>query len=401
MATYSRAEAAKRSGLDPGYIDRLIELGIITPGAGDELTKGDLRRALMAQTLENAGIELERLGAGIRDGHLTLGFLDSPTFERFATLGDETFQGLSERTGLPLHLLVAIRQATGAATPDSHDRLREDELAIVPHVELQLALGFRPVSIERWLRVVGESLRRAAETESDAWRSDLMEPMVAAGATVPELAAFSASEENEHLDRLTDQALLALWHAQQVHSWTANIIGGFEQALTAAGMLTKRASPPAICFFDIAGYTRLTYERGDEAAAGLAAHLGRLVNRTSIEHGGRPVKWLGDGVMIHFREPGPGVMAALEMVEGVRSAGLPPAHVGLHAGPVLFQEGDYFGQTVNIASRIAEYARPGEVLVTQEVVDASGGAGATFTEIGPVELKGMSGAIRLHAARPG
>ena len=54
-------------------------------------------------------------------------------------------------------------------------------------------------------------------------------------------------------------------------------------------------------------------------------------------------------------------------------AGLPPAHVGLHAGPVIFQEGDYYGQTVNVASRIADYARPGEVIVSQEVVDASAG----------------------------
>jgi adenylate cyclase len=53
------------------------------------------------------------------------------------------------------------------------------------------------------------------------------------------------------------------------------------------------------------------------------------------------------------------VVAALELVDGVASAGLPPAHVGLHAGPVLFQQGDYYGRTVNLASRIAEYARPG------------------------------------------
>jgi adenylate cyclase len=110
------------------------------------------------------------------------------------------------------------------------------------------------------------------------------------------------------------------------------------------------------------------------------------------------VKWLGDGVMVYFRDPGPGVEAALEMVEGVLSAGLPPAHVGLHAGPVLSQQGDYFGQTVNLASRIAEYARPGEVLVSQDVVDASAGVEASFTEIGPVELKGVPGVVRLHAA---
>jgi adenylate cyclase len=85
------------------------------------------------------------------------------------------------------------------------------------------------------------------------------------------------------------------------------------------------------------------------------------------------------------------------MADGVTAAGLPPSHVGLHAGPVIFQGGDYYGQTVNVASRIAEYARPGEVLVSQEVVDAAAGA-AAFTDIGQVELKGVAGAMHLHAA---
>jgi adenylate cyclase len=127
--------------------------------------------------------------------------------------------------------------------------------------------------------------------------------------------------------------------------------------------------------------------------------LSALVQRTVVDHGGRPVKWLGDGVMVYFREAGPSVVAALDMVDGVADAGLPPAHVGLHAGPVLFQEGDYFGQTVNVASRIAEYARPGEVLVTQELADQTGDSGVAFSDIGPVELKGIAGPVRLLAAR--
>ena len=102
--------------------------------------------------------------------------------------------------------------------------------------------------------------------------------------------------------------------------------------------------------------------------------------------------------MFLFPQPGKGVLAALEMVAGVTEAGLPPAHVGLHAGPVIFQEGDYYGQTVNIAARIADYARPGEVLVSQAVVDASAGEAVTFREIGPVELKGVGGATHLYAA---
>jgi adenylate cyclase len=66
---------------------------------------------------------------------------------------------------------------------------------------------------------------------------------------------------------------------------------------------------------------------------------------------------------------------------------------------VLFQEGDYFGRTVNIASRIADYARPGEVVVSQEVVEATDDPSVRFTEIGPVELKGVAGPMRLHSAQ--
>ena len=110
------------------------------------------------------------------------------------------------------------------------------------------------------------------------------------------------------------------------------------------------------------------------------------------------MKWLGDGVMFYFREPAAAVLAALEMAEAVGRQGLPPAHVGIHVGPVVFQEGDYFGRTVNLAARIAEYARPGEVLVSQEVVDAADGRPMTFTEIGPVELKGVPGTLRLYTA---
>ena len=65
---------------------------------------------------------------------------------------------------------------------------------------------------------------------------------------------------------------------------------------------------------------------------------------------------------------------------------------------MVFQEGDYFGRTVNVAARIADYARPGEVLVTQEVVEAAAESPLSFDEIGPVTLKGVIGEPRLHTA---
>ena len=390
--------AAQRAGVPAEYVDSLISLGIIVPDTEDRLSVGDVRRAQMTQMLERAGISGKELAAGIARGVLTLGFLDAPVFERFATYSDETFQQVSDRTGVPLELLILVREASGAATPNADDRMREGELLVVPFIQAQTAIGFREVSTARWLRVTGDSLRRMAETESDAWRNDIMLPALDGRRSPEDLGAATSGPESQVLDATTDRALVALWHAQQVQAWTTNIVGGFEQQLTAAGMFSAPQRPPAICFLDITGYTRLTDQRGDDAAAELARTLSSLVQRAALEHGGRPVKWLGDGVMVYFGQPGAGVVGALEMVDGVTAAGLPPAHVGLHAGPVLFQEGDYFGQTVNVASRIAEYARPGEVLVTRDVVDAAGEAGVRFTDIGPVELKGLGGPVDLLAA---
>jgi adenylate cyclase len=165
-----------------------------------------------------------------------------------------------------------------------------------------------------------------------------------------------------------------------------------------AGIYSRLERLPAMCFLDITGYTRLTQERGDDVAVGLAKKVARLVERTSIRYGGKPVKWLGDGVMLYFDDPGPGVRAALETVEGLASAGLPHAHVGLHSGPVLYQEGDYFGQTVNLTARIADFARVDEVLVTQTVADASKEDGIAFVDVGDVELKGVSGTVHLLRA---
>jgi class 3 adenylate cyclase len=65
----------------------------------------------------------------------------------------------------------------------------------------------------------------------------------------------------------------------------------------------------------------------------------------------------------------------------------------------LFQEGDYFGATVNLSSRVADYARPGEVLVTRSVAEAAKEDGIGFHDIGPVDLKGVEGSVHLLRAQ--
>jgi adenylate cyclase len=296
-------------------------------------------------------------------------------------------------------LLSVVREAVGFAGPAPDDLVRDDELEVVPAIELQLASGFRPAAIERLLRVLGDSLRRIAETESDFWSTEVMRAMLDSGMSEGEMLDAQA-DLGTKMTPLMERALLGIYHGQQQHAWSQSSVEMVERALERAGVPSGPHGPPAMCFLDLTGYTRLAEERGDEAAADIATSVATLVRRTSAAHGGQPVKWLGDGVMFYFRHPGQGVLAALEMVDGIARQGLPPAHVGLHAGPVVFQAGDYFGRTVNGAARIADEARPGEVLVSQEVVDAAAGAPVTFKEIGSIELKGVSRPFRLHAASP-
>jgi adenylate cyclase len=397
VSGYSRQEVAQRAGVDPDYVDRLVELGILTPAAGDAFSAGDALRARWLQSFERAGVPLDGVAAAVRDGALSFSYLDVPAFDRFAGLSGTTFQELSSKTGIPLALLMVVREAVGFAAPRPEDQVHQNELSVVPVIELELAKGFHPVLIERWLRVWGDSLRRIAETETADWRNEVMAPLLASGLTEGEMLKAQANLASQ-MAPLNERALLAVYHGQQEQTWIRETVEHVEVALERAGLYRRLDRPPAMCFLDITGYTRLTEERGDEAAADLAARLAHLVRQSSQRHGGTPVKWLGDGVMFYFREPGDAVLAAVEMVKVVGSHGLPPAHVGIHAGPVVFQEGDYFGRTVNIAARIADYARPGEVLVSQEVVDAADGRPVTFTEIGPVELKGVPRTLRLYIA---
>ncbi|HKY46948.1 MAG TPA: adenylate/guanylate cyclase domain-containing protein [Acidimicrobiia bacterium] len=404
MERVSADQIAKAAGVEPSYVAGLIGEGILEPDEDGLLSERDVRRVRIVQTLEDAGLPLAGLGEAVRSGVVSLAFIDSPSYDRWGSFSETTFQSLSTDIGVPVELLTVIREAMGSAAPRSDDRVRVDEMLVVPMVQMQHQLGFRPEVIERALRVYGDSLRRVAETESDWWYSEVMMPILRsakAPAEVLKAVAATSEELSPALATVGDSAIMAVYHGQQTHAWIRNILEGFEAALAAAGIHSRLKRFPAMCFFDLTGYTRLTEERGDEAAAGLARNLASLVQRNSVQYGGKAVKFLGDGVMFHFPEPGKGVLAALDMVEAAVSVGLPPAHVGLHAGPVLFQEGDYFGRTVNISARIADYARPGEVLVSQEVVEGSGDVPVAYADIGHVELKGVSGPVHLYKARPG
>jgi DNA-binding transcriptional MerR regulator len=192
VSQYSRKEVAQRAGVDPDYVDRLVELGILTPGPGDAFSPGDALRARWVQSLERAGVPLEGMAAAVRDGALSFSFMDATAFDRFAGLSDTTFHQLSERTGIPMDLLKVVREAVGFAEPRSEDHVREDELSVVPAIEPQLSTGFRPAVIERWLRAWADSLRRGAETEADWRKTEVEQRLLEGGMTEAQMLEAQA-----------------------------------------------------------------------------------------------------------------------------------------------------------------------------------------------------------------
>jgi adenylate cyclase len=340
------------------------------------------------------------IAAAIRDGRLSFGFLEAAPDRRWAVRSARTYRQVSQETGVPLELLGGFLEAIGFARMAPDEPIREDELEVVPLLQLGLSSGFLDqVWSSRLGRGYAEGLRLIASVEKDVWQARFIAPVLASGAdqqTAREQAAQRAGDLN--VTPPIDRTLMAAYRRQQELAWIEQMVEEIETALEQAGGLGRPGRVPAMCFLDLVGYTRLTEEQGDQAAAELAGSLAVLVDRSSREHGGVPVKWLGDGVMVHFRDPAGAVLSALQMVEQFPAAGLPPAHVGVAAGPVVAQGGDYFGRTVNLAARIAAYASASRVLVSEPVVQRAPPRGVTFVELGPVPLEGIAHPVRLLEA---
>lgn len=162
---------------------------------------------------------------------------------------------------------------------------------------------------------------------------------------------------------------------------------------------TVATAAGAITFADIAGFTRFTREQGDEAALALLETFEMIV-RESLPADGRFVKSLGDGALTFVPDPNAALRASLvqqRRFAEVASADLPLwVRTGVHYGSPIARGDDLVGHDVNLASRIADQAVPGEVLATASVLAAGPLApGLRASEIGPVFVKGVDDAVRL------
>jgi adenylate cyclase len=126
-------------------------------------------------------------------------------------------------------------------------------------------------------------------------------------------------------------------------------------------------------FTDLVGYTALTEANGDDRAAELAIDFYRRVRGLLEQHGADEVKTIGDGMMLRASDPASAIRLGLGIVcELEEVPGYPPVRVGIHSGPAVERDGDWYGSTVNVAARLCAAAGGGQVLVSEITTDAAG-----------------------------
>jgi adenylate cyclase len=391
----SEADLADRSGSSVQRVVELERLGILVRQDDGRFSAKDVHRIRLMQAFEEAGIDLEVIARGIAAGKLgyeNVGLL-LPEPAAFST----SYEEIARESGRSSEAIRRFVREFGLAQSDSQMRLRDDDAAVLREL-LDVWAPADDGELARLARAYGQNIRRLVASDLEIAKRSVFARLRESGLEDADLRA-AAGKLGVRVVALGERMTLWLRSRHLEHEAISATVQGMEEYLQQLGEVAMdQRRPPAIAFLDLTGYTAHTEERGDEAGAELADRLAALVNEAAQPHGGHPVKWLGDGVMFHFPDATGAVRTGLDLVEQTPSAVDVRARVGVNAGRVIFRDGDYFGRTVNVASRIADYARPGEVLVSEEVTQQWHGEGVAFQPIGPVALKGLKDDVTLYSA---
>jgi len=389
-------ELADRSGVSRERIRELVDLGILQSENG-MFERRDVMRVRVVSQLESIGIEAEALATALASGHLTLGYLESAG--RRYPRSDLTFVEVAEEMGVTFPTLASIYMAFGLPRPEADEPVREEDLEAIRVLGILFAAGLDERDVIRMGRVWGDSTRRVAQYLPHYFHNTIEERFRRRG--LGDNEAFEAALREVGLRAGRSGEDLLGWLFRR-HSEVFAVEHQFEHVETALELAGVRRRPPrqmeTAVFADLTGYTQLTEESGDDVAAEVAVTFSQLASEMAVRYRGNVVKLLGDGVFLQFRDPDDAEMASLEMVESTDSRGLPAAHIGVNAGPMLYDEGDYFGRTVNIAARIASQAGSGQVYVGEPVVGIVSGNGFRLEEVGEFDLKGIATPVRVFRA---
>jgi adenylate cyclase len=383
------AEVARELDVSPDTLRRWAREGLV-PLPDDRWTPAALAHARIVARLRKRGHSLDEIRAASESGRLAYGFME----DLFPPRGEtRSLEEAAELSGLEPALVERIWTSVGFPAP-AGDEVSDDDLQLLRYIAAALGAGFPLVAFLQLVRVYGQALARIADAEVRLFHLYVHEPLIQDG--VPNL---EMAEEMEGLAReLLPLASPIMDHVHQrylQHFLDQDIVGHMELEVETGRDLDLGRVRVAIAFADLAGYTRLTEEAGEEEAVDIIERFVEAVQDT-LPDDARVIKTIGDEVMI----VGSDASAVLDWAVGFQQLQneRPLPRIGIHQGLTLYRDGDYYGRAVNLAARVGARAAGGEVLVTRPLVEAAG-SHLEFEHIGDVKLKGFSESTELFLAR--
>jgi adenylate cyclase len=384
----SLADAARELDVSPATLRRWVADGLVPMPEG-EWTRSSLAHARIVSRLRARGHSMDEIREASRSGRLVYGFMEDLFPPRSPTY---SLEEASEKSGLEPALLERIWSALGFSAP-SIGEITEEDLQLLRYVAAALEAGFPLVAFLQLVRVYGQSVARIADAEVKLFHLYVHEPLMHDGVDHLEMA-----EEMQGLAReLLPLASPIMDHVHQrflQHFLDQDVVGHMEVEVDSDGDLDLGRLRVAIAFADLAGYTRLTEEAGEDEAVDIIEHFVEAVADT-LPDDARIIKTIGDEVMIVGTDAAALVDWAVAFQREVHERPLP--RIGVHVGETLYRDGDYYGREVNQASRVAARAAGGEVLATRPVVDLAP-PHLEFRRIGEIRLKGFSEPTEIFAA---
>jgi adenylate cyclase len=385
----SLADAARELDVSPATLRRWAQDGLV-PLRDGEWTRDSLAHARIVSRLRARGHSMDEIRQASRSGRLAYGLMQDLFPPRSPT---STLEEAAEQCGLEPALLERIWSAIGFSVPALAE-ITEDDLELLRYIAAALQAGFPLVASLQLVRVYGQALARIADAEVKLFHLYVHEPLMRDGVDHLEMA-----EEMQGLARdLLPLASPIMDHVHQrflQHFLDQDVVGHMELEVESDANLDLGRLRVAIAFADLAGYTRLTEEAGEDEAVDIIERFVEAVSHT-LPDDARIVKTIGDEVMIVASD----AAALLDWAVGFQAlqAERPLPRIGIHQGLTLYRDGDYYGREVNLAARVGARAAGGEVLVTRPLVEA-GGRHLEFEYIGEVKLKGFSESTELFLAR--
>lgn len=290
--------------------------------------------------------------------------LGRPTPEQIeeALLGGSrrhTRQQVGELAGVSLDYAQRIWRALGfARVPDGVVAFTDGDLAALRRVADVFRSGMIDEELGlRLARAMGQTMARLAE-----WQIDAVVDSVSAPDEPPaDEAVRRAVEVAERFAPDFEELLLQVWR-RQLAAAGSRVLASTD---TEVGPTRTRY---AVGFVDLVGFTELTRKLSEDRLVGLVESFENVAADLVAELGGRVVKTLGDEVLFVTDTPGAGAEVGVGLAERFRvDEDAPDVRVGLAYGTVLLRAGDVFGTTVNLASRLTTFARPGSVLADEQL----------------------------------